>query len=154
MRMILSFLVMLALYQARAESFKYRYDGRDYEISITPERLHQCPDWDQTKQDNPPLAARKALEKARSFIERFPAKNGNWWEFQGLTIVEITGPGIAPALPVREGWVWRARYQLRPPGGGTGFWPTIDCYVLMDGTVVEPTVTPRTPGRISAGEPP
>jgi hypothetical protein len=142
-KILLCFLLALIVQSTRATIFGYWYDGNDYEITISMERLHKCPDWDPSKEENPPLSARKALEKGQTFISRFPAKNGNFWEFEGISLVEIKGSGFAPAFPIREGWVWRARYQLRPPGGGTGFWPTIDCYILMDGTVVEPKVTPH-----------
>ena len=133
-------------------TFYSYYDGKKYEFKITAERQAVCPKWDVEKDANPPCSAGKALLKAREFIATIETgdtlpwdtkagpwdgkdadlgkgKDGLFWEFEDLALVNVNG------------WVWRARYRLAKHGVMTGIWPKMDCWILMDGTVIQPRVT-------------
>ena len=107
----------------------HSYDGRRYEFVVTGDQIARCPKWDAEKEANPPLSAAAALAKAREFISTIKTKDDLEWGFEGLVLVNL------------DGWIWQARYGLvRKQGIMTGVWPKMDCWILMDGTVVQPRI--------------
>lgn len=111
-------------------AFYSHYDHKQYKFIITEADQTRCPKWNPQTDPNPPYPAAKALEQARQFIATIPTKGHTFWEFEDLALVDVSG-----------GWAWRARYRLTLRGGSTGVWPTMDCWVLMDGTRIEPKIT-------------
>src|SRR5437588_4191375 len=107
--------------------FNSYYNGKQYKFIITEAEQARCPKWDPRTAPNPPYSAAKALEQARQFIGTIATKNNTFWKFGDLALVDVSG-----------GWAWRARYTLTLPGPSTGAWPTMDCWILMDGTVIKP----------------
>jgi len=106
------------------------FDRKRYMFTITAKGQARCPKWDTEKDANPPLPASKALAKAKEYIATIETNSGLSWAFKDLALVNI------------DGWVWRARYDLVVNHGlMTGAWPTMDCWILMDGTVVQPKIT-------------
>ena len=87
---------------------------------------------------NPPLAAadaiRKAMEKRKILI---PDTDGHVWSLDAL---------ILQAWDVENGyWYWLVQFRRDlKRGGGTGIPVSIQLVVLMDGTVVEPEIEPRS----------
>jgi hypothetical protein len=122
---------LLGLTTVRAEvTEEYCYhNGKRYTFTITPDiQLHR-PKWNPEKSDNPPLSAAEALAKAKKFIATIEPTDGYAWEFQDLGLVDAYG------------WAWRARFQLRwQRGGSTGPPQMMHCWILMDGTVLQPTI--------------
>jgi hypothetical protein len=105
------------------------YNGKRYEFAVHAERQANCPKWDPEKDANPPLSAAAALAKATKFIETIKTKDGVWWELEELALVKL------------DGWMWQAHYRLTKFGVMTGVWPRMPCWILMDGTVVQPKIT-------------
>ena len=103
------------------------YNGKQYKFIVTEAQQRRCPKWDPRTTPNPPYAAAQALNQARQFIATIATKNNTFWEFESLALVDVSG-----------GWAWRAQYRLTLRGGSTGIWPTMDCWILMDGTVIKP----------------
>jgi hypothetical protein len=109
---------------------QYRYNGKRYQFIVTERQQASCPKWDTEKEANPPFPAAKALAKANEFIANIETKDSLFWEFKALALVNI------------DGWMWRARYRLtKKVGMMTGAWDEMECWILMDGTVIQPKVT-------------
>ena len=108
----------------------YHYDGKRYDFIVTERQQARCPRWDAEREANPPLSAAHALAKANKFIANFKTKDSLVWELDALALINVAG------------WMWSARYRLtKKIGIMTGAWPEMGCWILMDGTVVEPTIT-------------
>jgi hypothetical protein len=123
-------LVVFSGHAAADGRFYSYYDGKQYAFDISAERQARCPKWDPEKDANPPVSAAEALASAKRFIAAIETKNGLFWKFEYLSLVNV------------DGWAWRARYKLETRGNSTGQWPTMDCWILMDGAVVQPSVAP------------
>jgi hypothetical protein len=115
-------------------TFRCFHAGEVYEFTITEERQAQCPKWDPEKAENPPVPAAKALAKAKDYFATIKLGKGYSWEFEDLSMVDVYG------------WVWRARFHLLYEGGWQGPPHIMECWILMDGTVVKPLVTLNTFG--------
>jgi hypothetical protein len=110
------------------------YDGKLYKFVVTGEQQANCPKWDPERETNPPLSAAKALAKANEFIAQIKTDDTSEWEFENLALVAF------------DGWMWQARYRLtKKHGVMTGAWPQMDCWILMDGTVIQPRITDPRP---------
>jgi len=121
----------IARANCQAEYCSY-YAGKRYTFTITSDRQARCPNWNPEKSDNPPLSAAMALSKAKKFIAGIKLDDGYKWEFEDLSLIEVYG------------WAWRAQFRLSwQRGSSTGPPRLMQCWVLMDGTVVQPTITPE-----------
>ena len=119
------------------------YGGRGepkYEYAITAEMIDRAPKWNERIESNPPLSAEDAIIKSKECIEKIPTGSialgptpENYWE--------LTGVGLKKVF---RGWAWDVSYQLTSRGPMSGIWPIMDCWVLMDGTVLDPR--PSTQG--------
>jgi len=108
---------------------RYDYDGKCYTFTVCAEQQASCPKWDLEKDADPPLSAATAIAKATKFMATIKTKEGLWWEFKELALVKL------------EGWMWQARYRLTKQGIMSGTWPDMPCWILMDGTVIQPKIT-------------
>lgn len=115
--------------RAGSEFYSY-YDGKRYQFTITDERLARCPKWDLDQQENPPYPAAKALAQAKQFIAGVPTSEKTFWTLEDLSLVDLG-----------DDWAWRARFSLTYRGPSSGIWPTMDCWILMDGTQIKPKIT-------------
>lgn len=125
-------------------SFDAYYDGKRYQYVISHQLVERAPHWDPIKSPNPPISAAIALEKGNACIHDVPLKTDAAWELRELALGQAAG-----------GWIWVARYRLVSKGQPmTGYWPTLFCPILMDGTVIKPIVTESGQGspRTGAGE--
>jgi hypothetical protein len=126
------YIVVFTSHAGADAEFNSYYNGKRYRFIITDDRQTQCPQWNPEKEVNPPLPAAKALTQAKAFMKGIPASGNTYWRFEYLALVEVSG-----------GWAWRTRYNLASYGASTGIWPTMDCWILMDGTCVKPILTKR-----------
>lgn len=119
-------------YEAIANaSFDAYYNGNRYEYVVTSSMVNKAPHWDSSVSANPPISAAAALAKGSTCINEVPVKSGQAWELRELALGKAAG-----------GWIWIVRYRLILKGEPmTGYWPTLFCPILMDGTVVKPTIT-------------
>lgn len=121
----------LALDKAASTSFAAYYDGHAYRYVITPEMVDKAPHWSPDASPNPPISAAKALAKGNACIHQVPTKPAESWQLRELALGQAAG-----------GWIWVVRYRLISNEQiMTGYWPTLFCPVLMDGTVVNPAIT-------------
>ena len=105
------------------------HDGKRYTFVVTERQQASCPKWDTEKQSNPPLSAANALAKAKEFIATIKTEDSLFWEFKALALVNMNG------------WMWQARYRLsKKVGMMTGAWSEMECWILMDGTVIQPRI--------------
>jgi hypothetical protein len=106
------------------------YNGKHYTFVVTDAHQARCPKWDPEKDSNPPLPASEALSKVNKFIATIKTEDDLFWKFEAL------------ALTYMSGWMWRARYRLsKKVGMMTGAWSEMECWILMDGTVIQPSIT-------------
>src|SRR6476660_6753059 len=104
------------------------FNGQIYKFTITSESQARCPKWDPEKQENPPVQAAKALSMAKKFIATIKMKEGETWEFRDLALVDVYV------------WAWRARWQYLYNGAYEGPPLEMQCWILMDGTVIQPEI--------------
>ena len=104
------------------------YDGKQYEFRLTEELVRNTPNWDPQVMPNPPLTAAKALHAAEGFIESLPKRESTYWRFEQLALTEVCN----------HRWVWKAEYQHIASIVSTGPPITMQCWILMDGTVIQP----------------
>ena len=107
--------------------------GKQYEFRISEERLSLCPKWDIAKDQNPPCSAALALSTSEKFFlglsEANSRKDQKWW-FDSLALVKVG-----------EQWAWKATYEFWPRNGRRmGMAASLNCWILMDGKIVKPTV--------------
>ena len=116
----------------------YAYYGeKTYKFKIADERQAECPKWDPEKGQNPPYPAGKALAQAKKFIAKLPESEeipGSDWRFRDLALVKIGG-----------GWAWRATYHFRTSKYTRRILPAMYCFILMDGSLVDPIVVRNPP---------
>ena len=111
-------------------SLSYSYfDGKQYEFRITEEDVYAAPSWDPNKAANPPLPAARALDAAERFIAKFPVDEGTHWEFEELALTKVCDD---------QHWAWRAKFRYVAGIVSTGPGIRMQCWVLMDGKVVQP----------------
>jgi hypothetical protein len=116
---------------AESAEFSCYYRDNRYKFTITEEQQDKCPKWDSGREENPPLSPAQALKQAKKYIARIETAKDYAWEFEELSLLDVSG------------WLWRTRYRLTFRGGWTGPPVYMDCYILMDGTVIKPVVTPH-----------
>ncbi len=121
--------------------YRCEYDGKRYDFAVSAKQQSTCPRWDAEKKANPPLWAAKALAKAKEFIATIKTKEGFWWELEELDLVKIDCWMEQPDLVKIDGWMWQARYGLAKQGLMTGPPQEMPCWILMDGTVIQPRIT-------------
>jgi len=119
---------------ARAQSsvvfrqFSY-HEGKRYESKVTTETLESSPDWTDG-QENPPLAARRAVELASAQLSKTVPDASKW----GLQRILLQ--------PVGAKWVYVLEF-LEPPRDNLplgGRRDTFSVVVLMSGVAIEPTL--------------
>jgi hypothetical protein len=110
------------------DTFWYR--GRLYRLEVKPEVFRSTPTWDTEAQANPPVAASQALKEAFRFTTRLEQQSGWEYHLDGLTLIQ---PGSQ--------WYWEARFShYRDLDGLRKGDEQTRCWILMDGTVVEPVL--------------
>ena len=112
----------------RIESNSY-YKNKRYKYKISSERLAQCPIWDRREELNPPHSAAKALDQAEKFMTKIPAPKNQFWTLDELALEDFG----------EDHWAWRVTYSV---GGIVRNNPqTMQCWILMDGALLEPKIT-------------
>ena len=119
----------VATAQDKAQNLKAKfssyYDGKRYDFIITPEQLTNSPDWLEG-QDNPPLAARRALEIAKAYLPKV-VPNGEQWVNEGINLEPLG----------EQKWVYLIQFY----DGKDGLHSSFNLVVLMNGETVEPKIT-------------
>jgi hypothetical protein len=104
--------------------------GKLYRSTVTPAVLAKTPVWDE-KDENPPVSARQAIKLADKARERIVKDTDDWkWHREHVELHEFFGR-----------WYWTVRY--RAYNTDIVFYvtlPELTLVVLMDGTVIEPTI--------------
>jgi hypothetical protein len=106
------------------------YGGRQYEFRLTDGQVRDTPTWDPKQADHPPLAAAEALQIAERFIAALPKRKGTFWSFEELALRHLYG----------QHWAWKAEFRHVASIVSTGPPVTMQCWMLMDGTVIQPRV--------------
>ncbi len=115
--------------------FHSYHDSKRFTFTITSEHQAECPTWDPAGEANPPVSAAKALELSNDFIATVETMANHSWALEDLSLIN------------KGGWLWKTRFRLTFRGRPTGGPPVyMDCYILMDATVIQPVVTPYQPG--------
>jgi hypothetical protein len=111
-----------------ADTFWYR--GHLYKIEVKPEVFRATPIWDNELEPNPPVPASQALKKAFRFTTKLEQESGWDYHLDGLTLIQ---PGSK--------WYWEARFShYRYLDGLRKGDEQTRCWILMDGTVIEPVL--------------
>ena len=122
--------------QACGKFYSY-YEGKQYGSTLSDKMLDSCPRWNPLETPSPPLAAGVALKTAHQWIATVKTSKETFWSFQDLAVIDFGG----------DRWAWRATYRLTLNGVSTGVWPTMQCWILMDGSHVKPKVRKSKPNQ-------
>jgi hypothetical protein len=99
-----------------------------YELKVTQSALDAAPMWPED-QPNPPVSARKAMALAKEKLVKMHPESANW-NLRGVNLTKLDAKGQ---------WIYIVRFEV--PQQSPHLIPTpFDMIVLMDGSVVEPTV--------------
>ena len=117
------------------DSYDYQ-TNRHFMVWAEDGALRRAPPW-KPEAENPPLSPRKAMRladvKKRQLVKDRADFN---WRLRSIELVPGDG----------DRWFWLVNYEeqprLRPGTGASGPWSELRLIVLMDGTVVEPEVSP------------
>lgn len=115
-------------------TYSFNVGPKQYTVTILRAAVEKAPAW-KADADDPPLSARKALRAAAAALAQLvPERRDENWK---LAALELT--------PVDGGWVWTAAYKplILVATPRSHFRLT----VLMDGTVIDPVVMDRKPGK-------
>lgn len=123
--------------EAVAAKFSSQAFGIKYKVTVTPSALHRTPDWDNA--ENPPISAKKAATLATAMKDSLVNESRDVnWELKSLGLVKV-----------QQKWLWTVRFEaknempLADPIREASTWREIQylmLVVLMDGTVIRPTV--------------
>jgi hypothetical protein len=110
--------------------------GKQYAFKITTEMLAKSPSWPENS-DNPPLPARKAIRLATALKDRLVKDSEAFkWHLVSAQLERNWG------LKTDTGkWWWLINFEAHVRVGGQSGRPiNLRVVVLMDGTVIEPTI--------------
>jgi hypothetical protein len=104
------------------------YQGHLYKLEVKSEVFRATPIWNTEAKPNPPVSASQALKEAFRFTTKLEQQSGWTYHLDGLTLIQ---PGSK--------WYWEARFShYRDLDGLRKGDDQTRCWILMDGTVVEP----------------
>ena len=92
---------------------------------------------------NPPVSAKEAIEKANVVKKQMLKDDGNtgWsWAIESVALMPLD-PGNPEKKENRECWYWLVTYEAF--GSIAGQPSQLEVAILMDGTVVRPTIRAR-----------
>lgn len=121
----------------------YTIDDTQYSLSVGKEQLLACPPWDSISVANPPVAAAEALKKAKKWAEGYDIPRNKHFRFDSLNLFKAHSAWdflVKSPKSGRDFWIWRAQYRVHNYGAMGDTVDKIECWILMDGTVIEPNV--------------
>jgi hypothetical protein len=137
----LCFAVIASFAVAREIEKRFTYHfGQHATLELDYDKIRAAPKWD-LKSANPPISAQRAIEMAISVKVRMLKDDDNWfWQLESASLQPLD-----PRNPDNElnhhCWYWLITYEAYPVGGSTGSPPQLEVAILMDGTLVSPTIT-------------
>jgi hypothetical protein len=112
--------------------------GKQFAIAVPERALQKTPKWEKGA-PNPPLAARKAMDIAnQAKVRLIPDDSKGPLLFKRASLVPLAGT-----------WTWNIEYEARDRGTPPA---NLLLVVLMDGTLVEPIVSPDPYAPASGGK--
>ncbi|MEL6109104.1 MAG: hypothetical protein AAFU85_24115 [Planctomycetota bacterium] len=140
-RLLLGFTILFIASVAIARSDVGWYSefwGRRLIANVPEQQLINTPAWNR-KRGEPAVGPGLALRLAQPAFERVKVDRENHtWMLSSLDLIPADA-GSPDEEVTRDRWYWVAKY-MHYPENGRGSSPTIRIVVLMDGTVVAPTV--------------
>jgi hypothetical protein len=112
--------------------------GKQFAIAVPERALQKAPKWEKGA-SNPPLAARKAIDIAnQAKVRLIPDDSKDPLLFKRASLVPLSGT-----------WTWQVEYEAKDRGTRPA---NLLLVVLMDGTLVEPIVSPDPYAPASGGK--
>jgi hypothetical protein len=117
---------------ARRE-FKVYANGNEYKVTIGDRELKDAATWNPEKEKAPPLSIQRAIAAGRDNLNLFePLADDNW-----------TVQKIYLQQPAPDKWFYIIEFHCMPEECKP-FDTGNSMFIKMDGTIIEPTVTPVT----------
>ena len=112
-----------------------RVFGKLFTSRIEDDVFDSAPIWGEYE-ENPPVSARKAIQLADAKQTELVQDNEDYkWQCRFATLVFNRNTGRC--------YYWWVSYEAVFRGSTTGIPPSLDLYVLMDGKLIEPTVSDK-----------
>jgi hypothetical protein len=112
----------------------YRVTTREseklYESYVTRDAIRKSPAWDKEKTDSPPVLPPRAIRLAEKMRKSVMKADTRKWEIPNMYLI-FEGDHCA----------WCVKFRTEPiiPEAGLVSFDELTIFVLMDGTVIEPT---------------
>jgi hypothetical protein len=113
--------------------------GKTFTSKIDPVAFVKSPGWNQDKTDSPPVSARKAIRLAKKMRDSVVQAPDDW-QWHATTLLLF--------LSADTHCAWHVTFQAVPVELEAGLVPDyqeVTFIVLMDGTVVKPSVADKKP---------
>lgn len=135
-------LLLLVASGAGQDVSEYSYAfGKRYASDIPNEKLAKSPSWNM-QSDSPPLPVGKAIRLANALKEKLVKDSKDFkWHLMSATLTRLNPWLWENSLELREKCWWSVRYEAHVrEGGETGEPNHLIIVVLMDGSVILPTI--------------
>ncbi len=116
--------------------------GKEYTTVIREDVIEKSPMWLDTA-ENPPVSVRKARRLADAKRQQLVHDTARYkWRCESVAL-EFYDQVESPEVDHRDArpLYWHVHYEAHGIHGETGIPNALDLFVLMDGSLVEPTVT-------------
>jgi hypothetical protein len=111
-----------------------RLPDQAFAATITEDIIQSSPAWDPNDL-NPPVSARAALQIEDRVRKEMLRDDSFWkWGLNEISLVPLNGES--------NKWCWSVRFTAFPENGGVGGnVPEFGVFILMDGSVIKPSVS-------------
>lgn len=130
-RIVFSLLCCVTCQLSAESRFSTRIDDMHIDTIVSDKQIDSSPPWSKDA-DNPPVSARVAINKGKSVIttlEQLNTLKGVTFKFAGARLLVLA----------RDRWAWLVEFQ--PFINLSACDQPVVVVILMDGTVVQPTVS-------------
>lgn len=105
--------------------------NNEYKIEITEADLKNTPSWIPENEEIVPLSFNEAIEIGRETVKRYIPTADNKWRLSGVMLYRMG----------KDKWLYSVSFHCSQNCNGES--GNFSVYIKMDGTIIEPTVTPR-----------
>ena len=105
-----------------------------YAFAVSHKVYESMTAWNIESKGPPPVSPQRAFKLAKERLKKIEIPKGYLWTFEQAALQPVNSF-------FQEGkWIWKISFRYTKKGISTGYWPTMDFLVSMDGTLIEPII--------------
>jgi hypothetical protein len=93
--------------------------------------------WTPKTGEFPPLTPARALQLAEDRLNKIPVSKNHGWQVESVALEPVS------VLSPDGKWMYVVKFRYFMNGPMTGYWPSLDFIVTLDGELIEPVVRAR-----------